>query len=282
MNWQILLAISIFATVGAILLQRILLKDNKSNPILYSIVFQLLAGFFIGIFAILNGFKTPNFQGVLPNFILMPVLWAFSNIFIFKSLKIIEASEFTIFYSSRAFWTILASVLFLQESFSLKQVLGALLIVASIILVSWKFKHLAIGKGQIYALIGAMMFGLGLANDSFIVANNDVPSYFSFAFILPAIAILMIYPTSVKNINFFLNINIILKVSLFSLFAAISAITYFLAYQLGHNAAQLASINQISTILTVILAMFILKERSDFLRKIFAASISVLGVILVG
>jgi uncharacterized membrane protein len=71
------------------------------------------------------------------------------------------------------------------------------------------------------------------------------------------------------------------KLILLGCLYAISAATIFLAYQYGRNAAQIAPINETSTILIVILAAIFLKERSQLLRKLFAAAISVLGVLLI-
>lgn len=283
MNWQILLFVSILATSSMVLLSRVIMKESKIDPISYSIIFQLIAGFFILFFAILNGFKMPVFQTNLINFILMPFLWAGANVFIFKALKKIEASQYTILFTTRAFWVILIAVLFLGESFSIKQGIGTLLILAGVIIISLekKSKILRFGVGQLYALLGAMMFGLGLANDSFIVARNDVPSYFSFAFIIPALFTFIIYPSSFKDIRSLFKINMITKVSLLSLLAAISALTYFFAFKDGNNAGQLASVNQLSAVITVLLSIIILRERSGVMRKILAAFVSFIGVILV-
>ena len=155
MTWQLLLLISILADVGGRLIQRTLLRDTKSDPITYAIAFQLLAGCIVGFFAFFNGFKIPSLQPILPNLLLMPLFYGLANIFIFKSLKLAEASVFTVLFSSRAVWIILSAMLLLQETFSLYQFLGTILILFSILLVSWQGKLIRLRKGEMYGLLAA-------------------------------------------------------------------------------------------------------------------------------
>lgn len=281
MSWQLLLAISIFATSFWTLLQRILAKKEASDPIAYAIVFQIITGFLIGIYAVFHGFQMVNVRAILPNFLLMLIFFSSANILAFNALKRIEASEYTVLFATRAFWTILAAVIFLHETFATKEVLGTALIITSIFLVSWKSHKIRLTKGEIFALLAAMAFGLTIANDSYIVRTNDVASYLSIAFILPALITWFIFPSSTKHMKVFFEKKTFFSIFLMALLATISAISYLSAYQIGKNAAQLASINQTSTVLTVVLAVLLLGERRELLKKILAAIISFFGVILI-
>ncbi len=73
----------------------------------------------------------------------------------------------------------------------------------------------------------------------------------------------------------------LLRLGILGVFYAVSAITIFLAYQVGRNAAQIAPLNQTATIVTVILAIIFLNERSDLARKIIGAIVSFIGVVLI-
>ncbi|MBI2641073.1 hypothetical protein HYW87_00555, partial [Candidatus Roizmanbacteria bacterium] len=95
MTWQLFLGLSISAEVAGRLIQRVILRDDKSDPVAYAIVFQLLGGTVIGIYALLTGFTLPNLQPISLNLVLMPILFGSANIFIFKSLQLTEASIFT-------------------------------------------------------------------------------------------------------------------------------------------------------------------------------------------
>jgi len=281
MSWQILVAVSVVTYSVSVLLQRILLKDEKIDSVAFSIVFQLLTGALILGYALTRGFSSPNLLPLLPNLALMTFLYGAGNVFIFKALKAIEASEFTIIFATRTVWIILAAVLFLSEQFSLVQLLGTGLILSSVVLVSWQ-KGLKLSRGVLLSLAAAACFGLAFANDAFIIRNFDVPSYLGIAFIVPALAVWMVFPKSTSKMLPMLKKSFLKKLGVLSVLYATSAITIFLAYQIGRNAAQIAPLNQTSTILTVLLAIIFLGEKSQLTRKLIGAVLSFIGIILVG
>ena len=281
MSWQILVAVSVVTYSVSVLLQRILLKDEKIDSVAFSIVFQLLTGVLILGYALMRGFSSPNLLPLLPNLALMTFLYGAGNVFIFKALKAIEASEFTIIFATRTVWIILAAVLFLSEQFSLVQLLGTGLILSSVVLVSWQ-KGLKLSRGVLLSLAAAACFGLAFANDAFIIRNFDVPSYLGIAFIVPALAVWMVFPKSTSKMLPMLKKSFLKKLGVLSVLYATSAITIFLAYQIGRNAAQIAPLNQTSTILTVLLAIIFLGEKSQLTRKLIGAVLSFIGIILVG
>lgn len=281
MNWQILLGISVITYSISVLLQRILLKNDKSDPIAYSIVFQLLTGIIIGIYAIFNGFITPNLLPIIPNLIIMIILYGAGNVFIFGALKMIDASEFTIIFTLRSICTIIGAVIFLKEGFSISQLIGTILIITSIVLISWKKKKFTVSKGFIFSVLAALSFGFAFTNDAFIINNFDVPSYLTIAFIIPSLVVWAVCPKSTIRMKPLFKGKTLIKLLSLGFIYAISAITIFLAYQVGRNAAQIAPLNQTSAIFTVILSVLFLKERSDLWKKLIAVVISFIGVVLI-
>lgn len=279
LSWQLLVAISVVTNSVSVLLQKVILKDDKTDSIAFSIVFQIFTGLLILIYSLIRGFSVPNLIPLLPNLVLMTILYGAGNIFIFKALKTSEASQFTIIFATRTIWSITAAVLFLGEGFTIKQLLGTALILSSIVLVAWQDK-LKFGKGTLLSLGAAAFFGLAFANDALIVRNFDVPSYMSIAFIIPALAVWAIFPKSTAKMKAMLEKEFIKKLGILGVFYAVSALTIFFAYQIGRNAAQIAPLNQTSMILTVILAIIFLKEKSQLGRKILASILSFIGVLL--
>lgn len=71
----------------------------------------------------------------------------------------------------------------------MQQALGALLIISSVVLVSWKKQHLVFNKRFIFSSLAALSFGLAFTNDAFVLNNFDVPSYLTIAFIAPSLRI---------------------------------------------------------------------------------------------
>ncbi|HRN95899.1 MAG TPA: DMT family transporter [Candidatus Levybacteria bacterium] len=281
MPWQFFLTLSITAEVFSRLMQRTLLKNDKSDPIAYAVVFQLFAGVVAFTYALFNGFHIPDLAPILPNLIAMPILWSFVNVFIFKSLKLTEASVFVVLFSSRAIWTIIGAIIFLNESFSVMQFFGTILIIASIILVSGKNLKIRLTKGELYALGAAVIFATAVLNDSYLVQSFDVPSLLTFGFLIPALLIWIFHPRKTKDIIALIKSPNVPKILLLSVASATAAITGLLAYTVGENAAQLGAIFQSSTIITILLAIVILKERSSLGRKVIAGILSFVGVLLI-
>lgn len=281
MSWQILLAISIIAYGISVLLQRVLLREDESDPVAYTIVVEFLGAITVTVFALFVGFKIPNnFLSLLPNIALMTAVYAVGSTFMFKSLKRIEASEFTILFATRTFWTIIGAIIFLGESFLTTQALGAILIFTSVVLVSWSKKLFSIQGGEIQGLLAGALFGLGFINDAYILQSFDSTTYLILAFILPAIALTIAFPKSTKKMKPLLRRGNFAKMAILSVLYAISGITFFAAYALGRNAAQLSALDQLATIVTVVLAIIFLKEKAHLVRKIAGAILSFLGVVL--
>lgn len=281
MNWQILVVISVITNSISVLLQKMLLKNDKIDSVAFSIVFQLFTGLLILVYALFRGFSIPNLVPLIPNLLLMILFYGIGNVCIFKALKVGEASSFTIVFATRAIWTIVTAMLFLGENFSFIQLLGTLCILSSVILISWQ-NGIKFGRGMLYSLGAAAAFGLAFANDALIVRNFDVPSYLVIAFIVPALAVWIVFPKSTEKMKSMFEFHFLKKLALLGILYATSAITIFMAYQVGRNIAQIAPLNQTSAILTVLLAIIFLKENTQIGRKLLGIILSFIGILLVG
>ncbi|MBI5123203.1 hypothetical protein HZA75_05080 [Candidatus Roizmanbacteria bacterium] len=60
MTWLYYIILSIFAGSIANLLNKILMKDDKSDPMLSSILFQFLLAFFFFLLSLIKGFVMPS------------------------------------------------------------------------------------------------------------------------------------------------------------------------------------------------------------------------------
>jgi len=281
MTWFLLSITSVAAIAIANLFQRILMKDEASNVVAYSLVFQLMSASLIGLFAFTQGFIMPPIQELWLNFGLMTILYASGTILLFKALQTTEASKAAILRSSSALWTIVVALVFLGESFNLVKVIGIGLILGGIILVSLRKEAIRFKKGDLYLLGSAFCIGVAFANDTFILRQSDALSYASLAFLLPGLLILAMKPKAIKDIKLFLKPHVLLRMAILVIFYSTSAITVYLAYQQGGAASQLAAIAQSAVILTVILAAIFLRERSHLSRKFIAAAIATIGVLLI-
>lgn len=281
MTWQLLLTISVVTYSVSTLLQRILIKDEESDPVAYSIVFQLLTGVIIGAFAIFKGFSIPPLAPLIPNLFIMTVLYGTATVLAFKALKESHVSEFTIMLASRSLWIVAGAVVFLGEQVQPTQLAGTLLIIVSIAVISWNKKSLKLGRGAMLSLLAAFCFGFAFINDAVILRSFEVPSYLTIAFMVPALAVWACNPRSTKNVIALFKRSVIVKLFFLVTLYAVSALSIFSAYQIGQNASQIAPLNQTSVILTVLLSAVFLGEREGLFRKVLGACISFVGLILV-
>jgi len=73
----------------------------------------------------------------------------------------------------------------------------------------------------------------------------------------------------------------IFKMLLLCLLYGLSAVAFFAALSISPNSSQIFTINAFGAIITVVLAIIILKERDYLARKIIGAIISLAGLLLV-
>lgn len=281
MTWQLLVTISIISSAITSILLRLLLKKENSHAVAFSIMYQLITGTVIYIYALSNGFKLSNILHLTPLIALIFTFYIIGNICLFNALKRIGISEHKIVYSIRPIVTVIASIIFLGEIINLKQIIGAIMILIGVITVSWQSKKLKMfNQGVILTLLSAIAYGLAVAGDSYVIRNIDVASYQTFAFIIPAITMLLIFPSSKFHIKKMFKFPIISKLLILCIFQAIATITVFTAYKIGRNNVQIAPLTQLSTIVIVLAGIVILKERKNIFQKIIGTILSFFGTIM--
>lgn len=256
------------------------MKNDKTDPYVSAIIFQLLGGVFVAIVAFIHGFQMPPFQEYPINFLLNAILWGSATALLFKAYQYLEASEATILATLETIVAIISAVLFLNERFDLLMILGTILICASVIYISYKKGELKLNKGVLYILAYSVFAGLGITNDAFLIQRLDPLSYLSFGFILPGIFILIIRSRRLKIRDFKLTKIQMKNVSILTLAYTFGASAFTLAIAYGGQASQITPINQSSIILTVVLAAIFLKERDQLFKKFICAILVSIGVLL--
>ena len=278
-----MIGISVLLYSVSVLLQRILLKNNKSEPISFSIFFQIGVALVIGmiVLVIQGRIPIPNISNISWSVLVMTVLYALSNILIFKSLKVTEASRFTIIFSSKTLFAIIGSSLIFKEGLTPIQWVGAVLIIVGVVAVSSSKLNLKFNKGDMFALAAAFLFGLANTNDRFLVKFFDPYSYVVLGFLLPGVLIAIFYPKKIVNMKEYIKKTFIFKMLLLCLLYGLSAVAFFAALSISPNSSQIFTINAFGAIITVVLAIVVLKERDYLARKIIGAIVSLAGLLLV-
>lgn len=284
MPWQLAIGISVLLSSVSSILQRVLLRENKSDPIAYSALFQIICGLIIFTFGFLTGTISfpSNFSELTPNLILMVIVYSLGNVFVFKALKEGEVSTFTIIFALRALVTVLASTLVLGEIFKVNQLLGGGLIILAIILVNLKRANLKLSRADLFALGAAVCFGLANTNDRLILGTFELYTYVSLAFIAPGVLLFLVRPKKIIQTSAIIFSPIIKSIALRSLIYSVSAVTYFIALSsASSSSSQVAIVGLTSVILTVVLSAIFLKERDNLAIKAVALALTFIGTLLV-
>ncbi len=283
MPWQLFGLASVLTVSIANLLERVLMKEDKSDPVGYAIVFQFLLGLMAFLFALLFGrFSLPPLLTMPYQFALSTVLWATATVFTFKAAKKLGAGEITILYSFASLVTVTLGILVLHESVTIHTSIGILLILLAVGIVSSEKLSFSSKLGILFTLISASCSGIAVINDAIILKSYEAFSYTAVMSILPGILLLVLFPQHLKKVPVFSSKKFVLTMMIFTFFYTIQAITYYLAFQYGAPASQLSPLIRTSVVLTVIFAAIFLKERSHIVKKAIAAIMTTIGVILLG
>lgn len=281
MPWQLLISLSVILMSIARLLQKFLVKERLQYPVAFAIVFQFMIGISLLIFGLITQrLSLPPLKPILFNIFLIGVFFGLANVFVFKSLKELEASKFVIIFATRTFFSISATTLILEEQLSLKYVLGALVVFSGVVLVSYK-RGFKLSRAEVYALLAAVLFGVGVTNDRFLVAQFDTFSYTTISFILTGITIVLLQPREVRFIKSFLNYRSIRDLIIFCSCYAAGVFLYLSALKAAPTTSQVVIFSLSGVILTVVFATIFLKETNQLTKKIIAALLTSIGLLLV-
>lgn len=282
MSWEFFLLISILLFSINSLLHRVLMKDDKSDPKAQTVMFLGVTGIFSFILALSKGsFNIPDFSLLWSNFLVMVLLSTLAPILGFMAYKLTNASDVSIFMSSQRLWTVLAAILFLNETSTTLKVTGTILVICGIVITTWRKHRIEINKGAVSASLAAFFYGIGYANSFYILQHMQAASFETYATLLPAITLLIFQPATVKKLKFYFTRKNALNITIVCVFDLFATLLLDVAYQVGHKASQLAPLGATQVLFTIILAAIFLKERENLFQKLIGALIIVAGAILI-
>lgn len=192
----------------------------------------------------------------------------------------IEASTFSVITQLSTVFMIVAGVLFFKEPFVLNKFIGAILIVFSNVLIFFKKGN---GKPNKYVLLGIfanVCFSIALFLD---VNNSDkfnLPIYVALTLGIPTILIAIFEKIKFSDIKEEYKNGNKKAILITAITWSLSIVAQLRAYQLG-EVSIIAPLCALSVILNVIVGYFFLKEKDDMFKKIIAALLIILGIILI-
>lgn len=281
MTWFVWILLSVVMTAGSNIFQRVLMRKKDNDPYGTTVIFQFATALLTGVFALWSGFVMPPVGHYFWNFLLGTILWGGGSLLLFYAYELLGASEITIISAFGSIITIVSSIIFLGETFTIQKTIGTVFILSSIWLIHRKKGAFVLGRGTLYALIASVCYGFAVTNDAFILRTYDAVSYTSVISLFPGLLLLAFRPKSVRSFSRFRDKAFLKNMTFLTVFYSAQAIAYYIALQQGGNASQIAPIYKSNIILTVLLAMAFLKERDNLLLKIGSAVLVTSGILLI-
>ena len=192
----------------------------------------------------------------------------------------IEASTFSIIIQLSTVFMIFAGLIFLKEPFIVNKLIGAFLIIASNILIFYKKGEAKLNKYIILGILANICYTIALFLDVNISNNFNLPFYITISLGIPAILISIIEKIKISDIkNEFINGNK-KAICITGITWSLSILAQLRAYQLG-DVSVVAPLCALSVILNVIFGYFFQNEKGNLTKKIIAALLIILGIILI-
>ncbi len=283
MGWQFFAVIQVFLSSTDSLLQRSIAKVHGVSSHTKAALSH------VGIF--LTGVAWATFSGdisfefdsiALIYAAVAAFLIALGAISIFTAAESLDAANLNIIYMLRAVGVMVIAGFALNETLSIYQIIGAVLI----IIAGYVASHPDRGekklkpKGVVFALIGTALFSVGLVFEKASIDEMGLNTYLLIGWGLQLLFLMLlsakwIYKDKNKKI-----IRLMPKMLAFGFLAGLGGLTYLAAITLSDNTPLVVSFINIKVILVIIGGYIFLKERKGMHHKIAGGILALAGVTL--
>jgi drug/metabolite transporter (DMT)-like permease len=182
--------------------------------------------------------------------------------------------------------TIIFSTLLIGEGLTLRQLIGGLILMASMQLILTinisKYKHRRLGKAIMLSLLASLFYGLATVTEKYLLNRVNLPTYLTFGWgfqFLGAVIVSLILGKSMHANFKLLKSKSFWKYGLpASLLRMLSGLLYIISLRLANNLSLISALTGLKIILTAILATLILRETKFIVRKLQSAVLAATGI----
>jgi drug/metabolite transporter (DMT)-like permease len=285
MNWTILTLIAILSRSFLSLASKLLSKRISVAPVTQSVLMT-------GLASVLSFFLLPylggiNFTGIQSQWVLIIIVMAsqgIGNLFFYKGLEDTEASTAQVVFSSILIWSSLLSIFFLKTVFGLIQIIGLVLMLCAILTVQYQKKKIQIKKGSIYILFSAFFYALFQTASAGIASQITSGSYLLLSYMGPTLIMILISFKTIKKdlIQIYSQLSETLTITLFASGSSLGYFLFsFLAYKAAPDRGIVVTLLTSQVVVSVLLAIIFLGERSNFKRKLFAGLLAFIASVMI-
>lgn len=258
---------------------KIATKSSKDDGAL-TVLLQFLGGIIVLLFIPLFKFNIPTNVSTYVMLGIACIFYAIADRVNTTARRGLEVSIYSILGQLSTVFVILWGLIFFKEAIVIKKIIGALLILFGNVAVLYKKGKFEWNKYILFSLLGNLALSIGISVDVGISDKFNMPIYVAATLIVPSLILLIFERIKIKNIiDEYKNGNK-KAINIVCLTWGIMIISMLRAYQYG-SVTTIAPLCSITTILNVFVAYFMLKEKDQMPRKILAAIIVILGIVLI-
>ncbi len=281
LSWQVLTAIYVVLFSLSIILRRILVRDTDLDPYAFAGVYQALIGVVLMGYSFIHGWSSPDFGRFWWPILVSSVFFAGAHVTSVYALRKVDATVFSLLMATSAFWTMAGAIMILDENLTLIQVLGVIVLTASIaLLFSPDSRHSRDKRlGLYFGILTGFLFGIAIFTWAYVGKYNDAATWNTLSFLFPVIIIALLRPQSLRNVTSLFRGKNAMAVPLLAVIYAFASMASLLGFAKG-NINIVAPLQQTSTIVTMVVAVIVLRERDHLVRKALSALLCVTAVVL--
>jgi len=263
----------------------LLSRNVTVSPITLSFLLTFTTGLLVLLFNPLVGGL--DFSGVKSNLftlLFIVITSVVGNIVYFAGQKKLDAGVTQIIFSSILIWGGILSVLFLNSTFSIQQVVGMIILLTAIIMIQYKKGKISLNKSVVYIILSAMLFALFQVGSAQVSSTISAAAYLLITSFGTAFIIFVIYFNTIKKDYAPLRTH--LKSTVYNLFFAsgtssLYMVFSFLAYKNAPDKGVVVVLLTSQVILSVLFGIVFLKEWKNIEMKVIAGVLAFIAGILI-
>lgn len=277
--WILYVFLYVVFAIGYNQFYKVVLKNTKGDGSL-TILIQFIGGITALLFSMFYGYKFPTDWKIYLLLGIACIFYALSDRINTVVRSGIEASTFSIIKQLSTVFMIVVGLLFFKEDFILKKIIGACLIIFSNVLIFYKRGNQKLDKYVLLGIFSSVISSIALFLDVNNSNNFNFAFYASLTLLVPALLITCAERIKIKDIKDKINENNWKTILITGVCCGLTLLSQLRAYQLG-EATSVAPLCALTVIGNVFVGYIFLHERDSLLKKIIAAGLIIISVILI-
>ena len=285
LSWQVAISIYLLLSTTFALVYRHFAKQHPGQALLSNALMYLLTVTPFGIlWALYSGDISFAFPWHLWFFLVLGgIFFALANMIAFMANSKVDAAQFSILSNIRVITTIVISSLLLQETLSLKQLIGvALLLSAAGIITSLKLnrKTLHLDRFTWLAILSAIFMGPGISNEKFLLDRMTFSTYLVVGWGFHTLAMIVMAGKQMSRAQAMLTSKSWWQLILLGLLRTFAGFALVYALRESDNSSLISGITSYKTALVVVGSYLLLREKEHIALKLAGTILATTGLLL--